>query len=101
MSYWGKPTEQSVHNDLDEYFATHDMLYEEKLSRFHRSWVRKNSDKFYIVKKSEHMTGQPVYRYGNRIGPHYSAKGVHVGWGGSYWVHTWEIRRKSDNASIV
>jgi hypothetical protein len=94
--WYGKPTEKEVHEGLDEFFAvaTTNVWFDERLSRFHRSWVRKNSDKFYIVKKSEHMTGQPVYRYGNRIGPQYSAKGEHVGWGGSYWVHTWEIRRK-------
>ena len=87
-------SEQSVHKDLDEHFASYDVWYDEKLSRYHRSWVRENSSKYYIAKKSVHLTGQPVYRYGNRIGPQYSARGEHVGWGGSYWVHTWEIRKK-------
>ena len=91
---FGKPTEKDVHRNLDEHFATNNVWYDEKLSRFHRSWVRKNSSKFYIAKKSEHMTGQPVYQYGNHIGPQYGAKGKHVGWGGSYWVHTFEIRKK-------
>ena len=90
-----RETESEVHAYLDEYFAdpSHDRLYEEKLSRHHRSWVRKNSSRFYKVKRSEFLTGQPVYRYGNRVGPQYGARGVHVGWGGSYWVHTWEIHR--------
>ena len=93
MGSWGKPTEREVHKHLDDHFAIHDKWYDERLSRFHRSWVRKNSDRFYIVKRSEHLTGQPVYKYGNKIGPQYSARGEHVGWGGSYWSHTWEIHK--------
>ena len=92
--YYG-PTEEEVHRDLDDHFSRSDVFSDEKLSRFHRSWVRKNRDRFYVVKKSQFLTGQPVYQYGSRVGPQYGAKGRHVGWGGSYWVDTWEIHRRS------
>jgi hypothetical protein len=92
-----RESEKEVHQYLDEYFATHDVWThdDDHLSRFHRSWVRKNSDKFYINKVSEIMTGQPIYRYGNKTGTQYGSRGKHIGWGGSYWSHTWQIRKRN------
>ena len=87
--------EAEIHRTLDEHFSTHNVWQDVRLSRHHRSWVRKNSDRFYVNKVSELMTGQPIYRYGNKTGTQYGSRGKHIGWGGSYWSHTWEIRKRN------
>lgn len=86
-------SEKEVHQYLDEYFQTHSEWThdDDHLSRFHRSWVRKNKNKYKIKKTYERKTGQPIYDYGQKRGPQYRAKGKHVGWGGSMTYVIWSI----------